>query len=134
MNSVTKDVAEILAGESSLGLIFATNLFNARQPDSPDSCVTLYDLAGGAPQLTFKKDTSDYFINGLLVRCRENLYQDAVDSAQAILDYLHAFGKETWNGTEYMLIRAINTPQLLEWDEKDRAVVIVSYDVHRKPA
>ena len=127
-------MTDILGGESSLGLTFATNLYTGREPDSPDNCVTLYDMAGSPPQLTYSQSTSNYYFSGLLVRVRNNNYQDAWDQAYLIHDFLHGYGGETWNGTVYTVVKALDNPQLFNWDENERAIVIINFEVQRKPS
>ena len=131
MNTVSKDFTEVLSGETSLGLVFKTNLFRARVPDAPDICVTLIDMPG-VPAITLRQETSGYYFNELVIKVRDNDYQDAMDMAQSIMEFLHAYGGFTLNGTVYTLIKALTTPQLLEWDENERPVVLLMFEVQRK--
>lgn len=132
MNLVTTDIKDMLVGESSLGLTFATDLFIGRMPNNPDNCVCLYDLAGQAPLLSLQKSTSNYYYNGLFIKVRNTSYQAAWNKAFAILQFLHAHGNVVLNGTLYTLIRALENPQLIEWDENNRPVFGCNFEVQRR--
>lgn len=132
MNAASKDIADLLAGESSLGLVFAENLFTARQPDAPSDCVTIYDRPNKQPMLTMSKAESRYYFSGVVVRVRNIDFSAAWALSFQILQFLHGTSQVTVNGTSYQLIQALSDPQLLEWDENNRAVVITSYDIQRK--
>lgn len=132
MNPASTDIADILEAESVFGLTKGVNLFSARQPSAPSDCVTIYDLPGNPPMLTMKKSESQYYYSGVIVRVRNIDYQAAWDLSFQILQFLHGTGHTTINGTSYQLIRALGDPQLIEWDENNRAVFVTSYDIQRK--
>lgn len=133
MNSTAKDIVTILDGESSLGLTQTTDLFYARLTDGmPDDCVVVMDTPGAPPQLTNKKDTSDYYYSGVSVWVRGTKYDTAYDSLFAIMEYLHAQSQITVGTTYYALIKAVNDPQLLHYDEKDRPVLFVNFEIQRR--
>ena len=132
MISAAKDITTILTGESSLGLTYATDLFFARMPDDPSDCVVAYDNPGSPPQLTYKKATSDYFYSSVSIQVRNTSYEGAWNQMFAILNYLHAESNITVGTTLYTLIKALNEPQLLHYDDNDRPVMVVNFDIQRR--
>ena len=63
MNSPSVDIRQMLEADSSLGLVYATDLFIGKEPAKPRDCVTIYDTVGYPPPLTL--DNAFY----------QNLYQ-----------------------------------------------------------
>ena len=132
MNSTAKDITTILDGESVLGLTYTTDLFFSRMPSEPADCVVVYDTPGAPPQLTYQKSTSNYYYSGVSVSVRNTSYEGAYAQLFAIMEFLHAQSQITVGTTYYALIKAVNDPQLLEFDENDRVVMFVNFDVQRR--
>ncbi len=132
MNSAAKDIANILDGESALGLTLGTDLFHSWMPDSPDALVVVYDNPGGPPMLTYKKSTSNYYYSSVSVQARDVNVDDAYASIFAIFDFLHASSSIVEAGTYYALIKALNDPQELHRDQNDRIVMFVNFEVQRR--
>lgn len=132
MGAPSKDIADLLAAESALGLTFATNLFVGSEPASPDTCVTIYDTTSDRP-LAKLSDNNDYLYENLnvQVRVRANAYTDAYDLIYAILSLLHGRGNETWNGAYYNSILSMQSPEMIGWDEKRRALFVCNFSIKR---
>lgn len=131
MNSTVEDIKDMLEAESSLGLIFATNLFIGREPDHPDETVTLFDTSGMPPDLTF--DASErYERPSFQVRVRSNSYLTGWDLTHSIVDTLHGRGQETWNSTLYSVIQCSSGPALLDWDTGGRVRFIANFNTQRR--
>jgi len=131
MNPGSEDVKDMLEAESSLGLVFATNLFIAREPTTPGNCVTLYDTAGRPPQLTFNKD-ENYYYEGLQIRVRNADTLTGWALIRAIQDSLHGRALESWNGTVYTLIFVTSGPAFLTWDENNRGIWSINFELQRR--
>lgn len=135
MESTAKDIVTILDGESSLGLTSATDLFYSRMTDGmPNDVVVVNDTPGGPPALTNQRNTSNYYYSGVTVWVRGTKYNTAYDTLFAILEFLHAQSQITVGTTYYSLIKAVNDPQLLHYDENDRPVLFVNFEVQRRVA
>jgi hypothetical protein len=130
MNPSSKDIADILEGESSLGLVFGTNLFIGFEPDRPVNCVTIFDTPGEPPQLSLTKG-ENYFYPSIQIRVRNDSYTDGWDVINDIKTVLHAWGQDTINGTYYSLIRCMQEPFLLDWDMHNRARFVSTFDIQR---
>jgi hypothetical protein len=131
MNPVSEDVKDMLAADSELALIFATNLFIGNEPAEPDECVTIFDTPGYPPQLNL--DSSERYENpSIQIRVRGMTYNGAFALADLILSSLHGRARETWNTTFYALIKCANGPFLLDWDENERPRFVLNFDIQRR--
>ena len=67
------------------------------------------------------------------MRVRNQDYEAGWDLMFAILEFLHGTSQEVIAGTYYALIKALNDPQLLDFDEgNDRARFFVNFEVQRR--
>ena len=130
MNAVTVDIKDILEGESKLGLVFTDNLFIGQEPTSPANCVTIFDRPSSPPQLNYDR-FEIYEYPSIQIRCRNTSYVNAEAEARAIYLFLHGLTTEI-NHTLYTLIRCMQTPVLLDWDENNRARFIVNFEIQRR--
>jgi hypothetical protein len=145
MNAPSIDVKDILAyvppSESSsgddpvneFGLVFGTNLFVGREPAQPDETVSIFDVVGWPPYLTFNKDEV-YERPAVQVRVRSRSYVTGWNLLERIVRRLHGITQETWNGTLYSVVRCSRAPMLLDWDENARVRLIASFEIQRRSA
>jgi len=129
MNPITEDIKDMLVAESSLGLVFGTNLFIGREPDAPDNCVTIFDTVVAEPVLTLDKRTIER--PSFQIRVRNNSYLNGYATIRSIADTLHSRAHEIWSGTLYMVIYILNGPNMLDWDENNRVRFIVNFNTQR---
>ena len=133
MNPASVDICTLLEADSGLGLTFATNLFVGKEPASPDNCVTVFDIPGDAPLLTLAgKGGGDYYRPSIQVRVRNNDYLVGWELLHDIQEYLHGINGIVEGGTEYLLIKGVDAPAILDWDENDRVRFTATFSVHRK--
>ena len=130
MNSCSEDVKDMIEAVSALGLAFATDLFIAREPTTPKDCVTIFDTPGAPPDIAL--DKSEYYYPSIQVRVRNTDYTVGWALANDIMIELHGQVQETWNGTLYTVIKATSGPALLGWDENNRAIIVVNFDIQRR--
>lgn len=130
MNNPAFDIKDMLEAESSLGLVFATNLFIGREPATPIDCVTIYDTPGN--QASLSMDQNSYYYPSIQIRVRSANYLTAWSLIQSIKDSLHGRAQETWNGTLYSLIVCSGEPSLLNWDVNDRVHLIANFNLQRR--
>lgn len=129
MNASSVDIKNILVA-SSLGLVFPTNLFIGREPETPNNCTTIFDTPGYAPMKTF--DGSTYSYPSVQIRVRNTSYLDAWDLINDIKLLLHNKGQETWGGTLYSAIFCSIEPALLDFDQNNRARFVTTFDIQRR--
>jgi len=132
MNASSVDIKDLLVAESSLGLVFATNLFIGKEPSTPDECATIFDTPGFPTQLTLDGGGDDYQYPSIQIRVRSNSYTDGWDLIQDITTALHGTSQETWNGTLYSVIMCSSGPALLDWDSNNRPRFIVNFNIQRR--
>jgi len=131
MNPTSVDICAMLEAESSLGLVFAENLFVGSEPAEPDDVVTVYDTPGRAPQVTSKYG-ENYFYPSVQIRVRSNRYLDGWELINKIKLVLHNRPQQTWNSTLYSSIVCTGDPFLLEWDENRRACFVANFNIQRR--
>lgn len=131
MNPGSEDVKDMLEAESSLGLTHLTNLFISREPTTPSNCVTLYDTQGRPPQLTLNRDEK-YYYEGLQIRVRNKDYSTGWALIRAIQNSLHGRALETWNETVYTLIFVTSGPALIGYDESNRVILTINFELQRR--
>ena len=129
MNATTIDIKDLLTEDSSLALVFGENLFIGLEPDSPSTCVTLFDTFGFS-DLTL--DALKYEFPTIQIRVRAKTYDEVMSLALQIDEYLHGKHQETVNGTYYGLIQNNGGPALLDYDVKNRPRVIINYKLQRR--
>lgn len=132
MNAASIDVKDMLDGDSSLGLTYKTDLFIAREPDSPDNVVTVYDTPSFPPEYTLAGQSEVYYRSSVQVRIRHNKYTTGMTLARNILDLLHARAFEVWNGTVYTVIEAAGEPAPLATDTSNRHIIIINFNLQRR--
>jgi hypothetical protein len=133
VNPASKDICTLLEAESEFGLAFGANLFAGKEPALPHNCVTIFDISGYAPLMTLEgKGGIQYYQPSVQVRVRDNNYLNGWGLIHAVQDFLHGINGKIEGGSEYMLIRAVDEPMLLDWDENHRARFITTFSVYRK--
>ena len=130
MKSVAEDIKDMLVAETALGLVFANNLFIGRPPTDKTQSVTIIDTTSTGPEMTL--DSNDYRKEGFQVRIKGYKYDVQYIIANNILNTLHRRTNETWNDSTYLLIYAIDTPALLDWEVDGRVQLIINFKTQRK--
>ena len=131
MNPASEEIKDMLVDESYLGLTFGTDLFIGREPANPGDCVTIYDTPSFPPDLSLSNDGT-YFYSSVQIRVRDGSYTQAMGMARNIMTSLHGRAQETWSGTLYTVIKATGEPALLAWDDNNRAIVIINFNLQRR--
>lgn len=131
MNIPSEDIKDMLEAVSALGLTFATNLFIGLEPAKPDTCVTIFDGYGYAPDILLSGKT-DYERPSVQLRVCNKNYKTGLTLAQEIKAALHGVENETWNGTLYTVIYCSSGPALLDRDENGRFRFIINFNLQRR--
>jgi hypothetical protein len=130
MNASSIDIKDWLETNSGLGLLFAQNLFIAREPSTPDNTVTIYDTPGSPDKHDMEGD-SIICENSIQIRIRNKSYQTGWVLAEAIRDVLSPISNTTINSTKYLSIFHQNGPFVLEWDDNNRVILIMNFNIER---
>ena len=111
--------ANITAATLTLG----TNPFLGRLPESPDTCVAIYETAGTAPDDVFGADSAPPIENaGLMCHTRATSYSTCQTLAVDIMKTLSKVINETLTSTAYYKIEATQSPFGLMRDDQERMV------------
>lgn len=131
MNKASDDIREMLEDSSALGLVYKTNLFIAKEPSSPDNCVTVYDTPS-FPADKSMDNTYTYYRSSVQIRVRNNSYSNGMALAWDIMESLHDRAQLEWNGTLYTVIQAMGEPVSIAWDENNRAIIVINFNLQRR--
>lgn len=130
MNPPSQDIKDILV-TAGIGTFAATSgwaIYVARQPDQPDTTITLYDT-GGTPLEGLCDQEIDNFT--FQVKVRANGYQAAYAKFQEIEEELNGTkNHEVVVGADtirYQGIWRLQPAEFLRFDEEDRAELVQNY-------
>lgn len=129
MRPPSTDIAEYLESLSSPALVFGTDLFTTREPESPNQVVTIYDTPGEDPQAGFRYDKPNIQIR---IRSDREDSQGAYAIAEQIKLALHGIGNLVIDVTRYVGIWAMGDIQSLGYDNSgNRIVYTINFRIHR---
>jgi hypothetical protein len=132
MNSPAEDIKDIIELSSSgLSLVFATDLFVSKMKEDVNQCVCIYDGPGGSPEANYDLD---YPTVQVRVRGNRMAYREAYALANDIKQLLHGMTNETINGTRYIEIVCSGDIMHIGYDESERPIFSVNFDIMRTPA
>ena len=131
MNHASEDVKDMLVAESALALSLGTTLHLHREPDTPDDCVTIYDTPSYPPDMMYSKEEV-YYHSSIQVRVRSSDPDVGMALARDIMDALHNRAQETWNATLYTVIQATGEPATIAWDENNRVIIVINFNLQRR--
>jgi len=112
------------AGVGTLG----TDIFAAKEPDSPDNCITIYNT-GGTPDPCLDVGENDE-MNTFQVRVRNNDYLAAyvvMDAIRAVIQKSKFSVVTDSAGSTYLSIWSTTLPNDLQRDETNRVIVTQNY-------
>ena len=130
MKSSSEDIKDMILAEMP-ELVFGEILHISREPISPENTITIYDTPSAPPMLTYKRG-EEYEYPAIQVRVRNIDFQTGWDLAERIKNILHARGREVWNDVYYSIIACSSGPNMLGWDENDRVLITVNFEIQRK--
>lgn len=132
MNAPSDDIAQYLAAQG-VGTFAATSgwaIYFAKEPQAPDSCVTVYDTSGDSPD-----PDSAFWRPSVQVRIRANDYRDAYAKVEDVVNTLTVNAISfAQGGTKYVGAFQFGSPQFIGFDDNDRAIVVVNFNLIRQPA
>jgi len=133
--AVLTDVGAYLdTNVSAVSLTAGTNLFYGRLPDSPDTCVALYETGGQGPEDTMGNNSAPVFENPrvqIIVRASD--YASAETLIRDCWDKLQLVSNETLTSTHYFRINAVQSPFALERDSQDRMMMACNFQIVKTP-
>lgn len=113
-------------------LTLGTNLFYGRLPDSPDTCVAVYQYGGEQAVGTMGGDSMPVIEQPRIqVVTRASGYVTAQSLATSVWYALEAVLNETLTSTLYYKITAIQSPFPMERDSQDRIMFAQNFKVQK---
>jgi hypothetical protein len=129
--SLLEDVGTLI-DSSSATLTLGTNLFLGRLPDSPDTCVAVYQYGGEAPFGVMGGDSMPPVEQPRIqVVVRAAGYSTAETLSRTVWGYLETVLNETLSGTSYLRISAIQSPFPTERDIQERILFAQNFRVSK---
>ena len=117
----SKHIAEYLE-DQSVGTV-GTDIFVGFMPDTPDTCIGVYEYAGMPPDVV----AEEYELAGIQVKVRADAQEDAYDLAYDCLKALHMVKTTTIEGVYYYLIEALGSPNQIGRDKNARAQFTINF-------
>ena len=126
------DIGTYLASQVG-SLTLGTNLFLGRLPDTPDTCVALYEYGGETPVSTMGGDAMPPVEQPRIqVNVRAPGYSSSNTLALSVWTALEGILNETLTATRYHRVAAIQSPFPLERDSADRVIFAQNFRVQRE--
>jgi hypothetical protein len=129
--AVLDDVGTYLSAQVG-PLTLGTNLFLGRMPDTPDTCVALYEYGGDAPLSVMGSDAMPPVEQPRIqILTRAPGYSSSRTLALQCWTAVEAILNETLSGTRYHRIAANQSPFPLERDSHDRVLFAQNFRVQK---
>lgn len=119
-------------GSQVASLTLGTNLFLGRMPDTPDTCVALYEYGGDVPLNVMGSDALPPVEQPRLqVLVRAAGYSSARTLALECWTEIEGILNESLSGTLYHRVAANQSPFPLERDSQDRVIWAQNFRVQK---
>lgn len=129
MNSPSVDIIDYLES-LSVGTVAATSgwsLNASKEPSEPDTTITIYDT----PNAPSDPD-NDLFNAACQIRLRGHAFETVYNKAEEVRDALIDNTGLTIGGTLYVGFWVTNGPETLEYDDNDRVILIMNFNILRQ--
>jgi hypothetical protein len=131
--AVLDDLGAYLAAQVG-SLTLGTNLYLARLPDDPDTCVAVYEYVGGAPLSTMNGAALPLVERPRVqVVTRASSYTTGRSLADEIWTALEQIVNDTTlaSGDRYHRVAGLQSPFALERDSHDRIIIAQNFEVSK---
>jgi hypothetical protein len=128
VNAASRDVKDLLAGESALALTPGDDLHISEMPSTPDACISVHDSGGPPPSALFTLERPTVQVR---VRAEKGHYEAGHATAAAIRDLLNGMHGFTLNGSRYISIFATSDVIPLGNDQNRRPEFTVNFQIQR---
>ena len=127
------DIGTYLAANvTDTSLTLGTNLFLGRLPDTPDTCVGVFETGGLPPVDTGGGSTLPAFTQPRFqTMVRADDYAAASSLAEDIFKKLQLIVNEALSGTKYLRASGLQEPFALDRDSQERMVFVCNYQTMR---
>lgn len=101
-----------------------TDIFLGQLPATPDNVIALFEYAGEPPDLHWPGEYPS-----LQILVRNKSYDAGRQKIEQVKNILHGMAETVINSHRFLLIRANQSPFLLERDENSRAIFVCNFRV-----
>tara|TARA_R110002050_G_scaffold82257_1_gene176036 strand:+ start:1198 stop:1605 length:408 start_codon:yes stop_codon:yes gene_type:complete len=122
----------LVATVTNVTLVLGTNLFLGRLPDSPDTCVAIFEYSGLSPSETMGGSSLPAYTSPraqILVRAAS--YANASNLAEDCFKKVTLIDNENLSGVRYLRANGLQSPFYLERDGQERVVFACNYQTQR---
>jgi hypothetical protein len=128
---MVEEVATFLDGASTRWAV-GTSLFLNYLPDEPNRAGSILETGGVAPTQVFAGDLPAWENARIQLNCRSTSSATARADANAAWYILQQVANEALSSVSYLRISPVQSPFLLERDDRGRTVFACNYDVVRR--
>ena len=128
--AIVEDVGTYLDAQSTR-FTAGTNLFYNFLPDEPNTAASIIETGGLPPQHHFSGELPSWENGRVQVACRSTSSTTARANMNDAWFQLQEVANETVNSRSWLRISAVQSPFLLERDERGRTVFAANFDCVR---
>lgn len=122
----------LAANVTDTTLTLGTNLFLGRMPDTPNTCVAIFETAGlSGVDAMGGSSLPAYVRPRVQALVRAAAYSDASSLAEDIYKQFQKIDNESLSGVYYLRAEGMQSPFYLERDGQERAVFSCNYQTLR---
>lgn len=132
MNPTSKDIATIVESHSANEWVFGVNLFIGKEPEMPNCVATIYDTTSMKPVTALNGSEGAFEFPAVQLRVRDSNYASAYSKIHTLLEFLNGQYGLTVGDTLISSILAVDSPVFLEYDNKNRAIFIINFEITRR--
>jgi len=130
MKSPAQEISEILTqSKFALSLVLWSNLFLDTLPETPDSCIAIFNSAGISPLSIY--ETYEFPSVQIIVRGDKGRADTAYTLAHNIKTALHKLTDEILGSTRYIQITLFGDIMSLGFDDSQRPLYSLNFNTHR---
>ena len=119
-------------GYSTVG----TDIFKGFLPDTPDSCLSVYEYAGLPSQKAMQLGAGQAVVERprVQITCRGTArdYSTPRSNAKTVWQRLDGLGAQDMSAITYLFVEALGSPFELMRDENERVVIACNYQVQKR--
>lgn len=132
MNPTSKDIATIVESHSANEWVFGVNLFIGKEPEMPNCVATIYDTTSMKPVTALNGSEGAFEFPAVQLRVRDTKYDTAYNKIYSLFEFLNGQYGLTVGSTLISSIIAVDSPVFLEFDNKNRAIFIINFEITRR--
>ena len=133
MNSTAQDIKDVLVsdGLGTYAAITGWGIYIGKDPDKPDSVITVFDTGGFEPDYVFNNAIQPLEHKTIMIHVRNQDYGAGYTKMQAVIDALDQRDRWTVGDVKYHGIFRQGDAAFVGFDDHNRGIWSVNFRVHR---